>query len=114
MVCHLFGAPFAASAAESLSTTLELPKTRPAPLKWGRDPFVPLVKGSASADLALSAIIYSKDNPSAIINGLILYRGSTVKGQKIIDIGPTHVILHGEGGRTRLEITSVQERGNAD
>lgn len=110
----LFSASAALPAEERpLSGTLELPRTTGAPVEWGRDPFVPLVKKVAAPDTVLKAVIYNPENPSAIINGHIVYVGSEIGGQKVIDIGRTHVILQGEYGRVRLEISETPERADA-
>jgi hypothetical protein len=102
--------PKAASAEEPLSFRGALPPTGPPALKWGKDPFVPLLRQATGApELRLKAILYNDTNPSAIVNDAIVYRGSAVAGQKIIDIGKTHVILQGESGTIRLEIAGVPE-----
>lgn len=106
-------------AAESISVRLPLPEAR-APhksLAWGRDPFIAPEKGTASkagGALTLTAVFYGAKSPSAIINDRIVYRGSQVFGQKVIDIGLTHVILQGENGRFRLDLADLPELRNAD
>lgn len=103
------------AADESLSYAGKLPPTKPASIAWGKDPFVALVvsrqgvKAATKQDLLLTAIFYNKTKPSAIINGRIVYTGSVVFGQKVIDIGRTHVILQGESGTARLEIAGIPE-----
>lgn len=104
-VFSIAGSSFAIDE-ESLSFIGKLPPTKSVPLKWGKDPFVPEVSktGSASPDTKLTAVFYNTANPSAIINDRIVYKGSLVAGQKVIDIGRTHVILLGETGSIRLEL----------
>lgn len=98
-------APAASGAErESLSGTLDVPRTKHTAITWGRDPFVPLIRLGSPYELKLSAIFYNKEKPSAIINGVIVYAGSVVNGQKVIDIAKTHVILQGETGKVRLEL----------
>lgn len=104
----------AATGQESLSYTLPLPPTKSAATAWGKDPFAPAVSApgaarAASPDMRLSAVFYNPQKPSAIINGSVVYVGSVVNGQKVIDIGNTHVILFGASGRIRLEITEAPE-----
>ncbi|MBI4948543.1 MAG: hypothetical protein HY955_00155 [Deltaproteobacteria bacterium] len=106
--------PFAGAAEESLSLRNALPETKAEPLAWGRDPFVPEVRVSGPStapqqELRLKAVFYNETRPSAIINENIVYRGSLIGGQKIVDIGRTHVILQGENGSIRLELTEVPE-----
>jgi hypothetical protein len=99
----------------SLSYTAELPETDSRAHVWGRDIFTPLVRGIESApDLRLKAVFFNTDNPSAIINDRIVYAGSLVDGQKVVDIGRTHVILQGNIGTIRLEITGISEPGDID
>lgn len=103
---------------QSLSWTGKLPPTKGATVAWGKDPFSPLVKhvviqGQQAAPvgpaLKLTAVFYNNVRPSALINDRIVYKGSVVYGQKVIDIGKTHVILQGESGSTRLEIAGIPE-----
>ncbi|MBI5469384.1 MAG: hypothetical protein HY891_09665 [Deltaproteobacteria bacterium] len=102
------------SKGESLSYAGKLPPTRSLPLAWGKDPFVPALKVTgAPPDLRLTAIFYNPRNPSAIINDRIVYIGGVVKGQKVIDIGRTHVILQGENGQVKIQMADVPELHNA-
>ncbi len=93
----------------SLSYTLQLPPAKTPVIAWGRDPFVPLIADMEAPDMLLTAIFYHTESPSAIINADIVYVGSIINGQKVIDIGKTHVILQGVAGRTRLEIVGLPE-----
>lgn len=102
-----------APAEESLSHIGKLPPTKAEPLVWGKDPFVPAIKHVAAPDMRLKAIFYNPEKPSAIISDRIVYRGSTVDGQKVIEIGRTHVILQGESGILRLELAEIPELPNA-
>lgn len=77
-------------------------------MEWGKDPFVPALKAIAqSPELKLTAIFFNQKRSSAIIDDRIVYKGSEIKGQKVIDIGRTHVILQGDAGTFRLEIAGV-------
>jgi hypothetical protein len=104
---------FGGAEEGSLSYTLQLPPARTPAIVWGRDPFVPLIADMEAPDMLLTAIFYHTERPSAIINADIVYVGSTVNGQKVIDIGKTHVILQGVSGRTRLEIVGLPEYTDA-
>ncbi len=57
--------------------------------------------------MRLVAIFYNKERPSAIIDNRIVYIGSVIDGQKVIDIREGHVILQGKEGRIRLEIADI-------
>lgn len=98
-------------AEESLSYTGALPPDKAPPLSWGKDPFIaPAVKHDiVTPGMKLTAVFYNPANPSAIINDKIVYKGSIVNGQKVIDIGRTHVILQGETGNIRLDISGNPE-----
>ncbi len=105
-----YGATMAVGGQEaSLSHKAALPLTKDTRIKWGRDPFVQAGKTSVPFDMRLTAIFYNAERPSAIINERIVYRGSLISGQKIIDIGPTHVILQTSAGRIRLDIAGAPE-----
>jgi len=111
-----FAAPFGALCAgdESLSYTGEVPPVKRTALSWGRDPFIlPSARQTSGSALKLMAIFYNSDNPSAIIDNLIVYRGSEIKGQKVIDIELTHVILQAEYGKIRLDLSGITEPRNA-
>ncbi len=117
LVAAALTAPFTAmpaqaveDAMDSLSVRVELPPLAGALRAWGRDPFIPLVgKAGAEPGLKLSAIFFNAERPSAIVNGGIVYAGSSVAGQKVIDIGRAHVILQGEKGPVRLDISGLVE-----
>lgn len=108
-----FSAGPGVAGEEPLSYTLPLPPATTPALAWGRDPFVPLIADMEAPDMLLTAIFYHTENPSAIVNSDIVYVGSIVNGQKVIDIGKTHVILQGVSGRTRLEIVGLPEYTDA-
>lgn len=107
------------AGAESLSyrTGLPISTAEKRGAAWGKDPFVPVVKSAvkqSSNDLKLTAVFYNSKNPSAIINDRIVYRGSAVGGQKIVDIGMTHVILQAENGPLRLDLAEIPELRNVN
>lgn len=117
-IAVVFGAVAAQAGQESLSYLGKVPSSRSAPLAWGKDPFVPLVtpeaavkagKPVAGQALRLTAVFFGSLRPSAIINDRIVYVGGTVDGQKVVDIGRTHVILHGVSGRVRLDMVGTPE-----
>ncbi len=112
------GMSSAESARQSLSYMGKVPPSKPTALGWGKDPFVPLVvqltevkdkKTVTGSMLRLTAVFFSDVRPSAIVNDKIVYVGGVVDGQKIVDIGRTHVILHGVSGRVRLDIAGGPE-----
>jgi hypothetical protein len=96
-----------ATVAESLTFIAEMPGPPERAVHWGRDPFVPLLSGSNSQEMKLTAIFFNDSTPSAIINGEIVYKESTIMGQKVIDIEKTHVILQGTLGQILLEIAKL-------
>jgi hypothetical protein len=88
----------------SLSTIKPLPRTKRPKIRWGRDPFKPLVPKAVDFDLKLSAVIYNRQRPSAIIGNKIVYIRDSIDGFKVINIGKNYVILSGERGRLRLDL----------
>ena len=112
------GSATAEIAQQSLSYMGKVPPSKPTARGWGKDPFVPLVVQQAEVKdkkqgtgqvLRLTAVFFSDVRPSAIVNDKIVYVGGIVDGQKIVDIGRTHVILHGVSGRVRLDIAGGPE-----
>ncbi|CAG1066280.1 hypothetical protein BAC1_01888 [uncultured bacterium] len=118
LVLAFLALPMAADAGvDPLSYRLRMPPYRgERALDWKKDPFVPAVQetGGKGEGLRLTAVFYNAKNPSAIVNDRIVYRGSLVRGQKVIDIGVTHVILHGDRGRLRLELSEIPELQDAN
>jgi hypothetical protein len=104
------------AGVDPLSYRLRMPPDRgERALDWKKDPFVPAVHESVGQDgFRLTAVFYNAKNPSAIVNDRIVYRGSLVRGQKVVDIGVTHVILHGDRGRLRLELSEIPELQDAN
>lgn len=100
---------------QSLSDVAAVPKTIPQKsirlLSWGKDPFVSPIKDGKGAvmpsSLKLSAILYAKDKPSAIINKDIVYIGDVIDGQKIVDIKKGYVILQNKMETYKLEINKI-------
>ncbi|MEK6531726.1 MAG: hypothetical protein AABZ23_04445 [Deltaproteobacteria bacterium] len=90
----------------SISYVLDIPATEAHEAPWGRDIFVPLSAGgkAVAPGLKITAIFFSRTRPSAIINNSIVYVGSSLNGQKVVDIGEGHVILEDAKGQMRLEI----------
>jgi type II secretory pathway component PulC len=56
----------------------------------------------ATAGLTISGIVYSKDRPSAIINGKLTHEGDTIAGAKVIKIKRKQVVFEIDG----KEVTS--------
>lgn len=72
---------------------------------WHKDPFAP-PKGTAPSgriaeeapSFELSAVLFSNERSSAIVNGRVLHSGDEFEGWKILDIKRTYVIF-GNGKR---------------
>ena len=62
---------------------------------WKRSPFMSAnaSKTSPVSGLVLSGIVWDKDNPKAVIGDAILTKGSTIKGNKVVDIKRDAVII---------------------
>ncbi|MFQ5586517.1 MAG: hypothetical protein ACE5GF_06825 [Thermodesulfobacteriota bacterium] len=104
LICGVMHASAQRGSEESLSAIRPLPRTTIPAIKWGRDPFQPLVSHPVDIGLKLSAVIYNREKPSAIIGNEVLYVGDRIDDFKIIAIGENYVILRGVGGRVRLDI----------
>ena len=59
---------------------------------WKRSPFA-RAGSSSSSSLALNGIIWNKDRPKAMIGDVIVAKGDTVEGNKVVEIKPKSVIL---------------------
>ncbi len=92
------------STEGSLSTIKPLPRTKMPGIRWGKDPFMPLIPRVMEFELKLSAVIYNRQRPSAIIDDKIVYIRDYIDGFKVIDIGKNYVILSGERGKLRLDL----------
>jgi hypothetical protein len=92
------------STEGSLSTIKPLPRTKMPRIRWGKDPFKPLIPRTIEFELKLSAVIYNRQRPSAIIDDKIVYIRDYIDGFKVIDIGKNYVILSGERGKLRLDL----------
>jgi hypothetical protein len=78
---------------------------------WEKDPFKPPAVTEApvpgKADLTameVSAILYSAERSSAVINGRTVHIGDDLYGLKVLDIKRTYVILGKGKERHRLEL----------
>jgi len=60
---------------------------------WKRSPFVSGEK-PASATLVLSGIIWTNENPKAMIGDMIVRKGDRVNNSTVIDIRPDKVIMN--------------------
>ena len=80
---------------------------------WGEDPFrlkptpnaVVVSSKPTSRGLILSGILYSTDNPVAIINGSPIRIGQEINGAKVIEIEKDKVILERQGKKQSLTVS---------
>ena len=93
--------------------SLSIPKSEGNRVKvWENDPFAPpsvqaapeVVGREVPPVLSLSAILFSDEHSSAVINGKIFHIGDDISGQKILDIKRTYVIVGSEKKSYRLEL----------
>ena len=61
---------------------------------WKRSPFIDGQAASAVSELTLNGIIWSKTKPKAMIGDIMVVKGDTIGGNKVIDIQPKRVILN--------------------
>ncbi|MEA2031423.1 MAG: general secretion pathway protein GspB [candidate division Zixibacteria bacterium] len=79
-------------------------------LKWGSDPFrIPTktqeVQVQQNINWNLSGIVYSSDNPMAIINATTVSVGDTVDNARVVKINRKMVILDYKGSQITLTVT---------
>jgi hypothetical protein len=60
--------------------------------------------------LVLSGLVYSANNPIAIINGQFLRSGDQVGGYKIVRIGPKEVVMQGEDREIVLRVANYGQK----
>jgi len=76
---------------------------------WGKDPFyIPAKKQIIKAEpinWVLSGIIYSSDNPLAIINKKTVRTGDLIDQAKVVKIDRKKVVLDHEGSQITLTVT---------
>jgi hypothetical protein len=56
------------------------------------------------ADLRLQGVICSSDNPSAILNGRMIFVGEWIAGARLIEVGRTNVTLEYQNQRKTLTL----------
>nr|MBN2277694.1 hypothetical protein [candidate division Zixibacteria bacterium] len=81
-------------------------------LPWGQDPFLqpgdvdrPDEVAAESPRWVLGGILYSRDNPSAVINNRIVRTGDSVNGAIIVDIMEKSVALDKDGLQFKLTLS---------
>jgi hypothetical protein len=90
-----------------------LPKDLPA-LSWNKDPFqrtpgFSKVTETPEKEPKLNAIIYSVENPSAIINGEVLSPGEYVYNRKLLEVGRNYVLLQADNSIIELTLPPKKE-----
>ena len=91
--------------------------------KGKRDPFIPLVKGTARShtgldniesvdELVLEGILWDKSGGSiAILNGVVLKEGDKVKNIQLLEIAPKGVFLLVDGEKYNLTLEESGKGG---
>lgn len=105
--------------AVALSQSQAIPASKEVARAWKKDPFSPPTgfveeRSSTSGEtmhepeavkpMELTAILFSQERSSAVINGNLRHIGDEISGHKILDIQRTYVILGGKNGKSRLEL----------
>ena len=70
---------------------------------WKRSPFADGRSSVTSTELVLNGIIWNKTKPKAMIGDVMVAKGETVGGNKVIDIQPKKVVLN--DGTKNFELT---------
>ena len=79
-----------------LSSVGNRKKARTTYAEWGQNPF--MLK-RAPKELYIEGIMWDKNNPKAIINGIIVGAGDVVEGKTIIEVKANSVIIRGDDGK---------------
>jgi hypothetical protein len=58
----------------------------------------------------LSGLVYSVNNPIAVINGQFLRPGDQVGGYKVVRIGPKEVVMLGEDREIVLRVANYGQK----
>jgi len=99
-----FGSPVAAASnASSAEINWQVPKPYPPTL---RDPTIygPRPSAGENSKLLIRGIVYSKDNPSAVIGTRIVRAGDKVAGVKVIKINQNSVEFECDGKRWTQQV----------
>ena len=76
-------------------------------IPWGRDPFVKVPQKVASGtgpSFLLSAIIWDKDQPHAMINDEVAVVGQEINGYKVVEITGDTVVIQKDDDILILEM----------
>lgn len=87
-------------------------------LNWAADPFLKkpgfAVKETELDDLKLEAVIWDRESPRAVVNGMGVSRGDRVHGKKVIKIGENYVVLEQEDSLMELTLPLKSNSGGGD
>jgi len=61
----------------------------------------PSIKGLGSSKLVVQGILYTRDNPSAIVNGQVVYEGDMILGVTVIEINKDSVEFEEDKSETK-------------
>lgn len=82
-------------------------------MQWGVDPFQKepgFAKVNESEEkLELNGILYSDEEPTAIINGQNVVTGDVIGNRRVEEIGENYVILKRNGSEIELNLPPVQD-----
>ena len=80
-------------------------------IPWGEDPFLKIpgfaLVPSVDEKFTLGGIIFSKHNPSAVVNGKVVQEGDLIGSRMVKRIGENYVILKKKNSEIELALPPV-------
>ena len=117
----IFGSTVVVSWAENFEHLIDvdysffMTKTK---LPWGVDPFEKepgfAKVESVEEKFTLSGILYSKDEPMAIVNGESVITGDLIGDRRVKEIGENYVILKKQDSEIELNLPPLREPASED
>ncbi|MBU6152764.1 MAG: hypothetical protein KGP28_00550 [Bdellovibrionales bacterium] len=82
-------------------------------IPWGEDPFL-RIPGfapvpSTAEKFTLGGVMFSRRNPSAVVNGKLVLEGDRIGGRMVKKIGPNYVILKRKHSEVELTLPPVTD-----
>ncbi|MFH1654312.1 MAG: hypothetical protein ABIE74_09720 [Pseudomonadota bacterium] len=78
---------------------------------WRNNPFVQPVDDVAVNELALTGIVYSKDDSAALVNNQVVREGESIGFNEVVEIEENRVIFKNENGFFSVPLRNVEQSG---
>ncbi len=87
-------------------------RENPSPVSWGPDPFIPKVSlsvpgessGPSDRGISFTAVIMGGGKPAAVLNGVVVHPGDSIRGSKVLRIMKNSVLLKGPAGSVEIPL----------